>query len=321
MTDSMHQQLLGHLLGALDDAEQERVDARLECDQQWCAGLTQWRQRLAPLEAIRPDIEPPAGLAARTCRFVAACMPTPADVLSQRPPLKMSPDLTPPSRTARFSWSDLAVVALLLVTAAATLLPAIYNSRFQTQVAACQNGLQQFGASLAQYGYHHGDTLPRLANNGRLTPAGVIAAGRFKDGYLTDRRQAVYPDVWLATQGIVPAALPAGGRIVNVNQSPEASFREVNYWPGTWRDGTVDARRLPPSPADMPLLADAPSADMPGQMLASHGGRGRNVWFEDGHGNFQASPAPRDVVETALSGSTPPSPAGIFAPIVFVNGR
>jgi hypothetical protein len=319
MTDSTHQQLLGHLLGALDDADQQRVDERLEHDQEWSEGLAQWRRRLAPLEAVRPDIEPPSGLAARTCRFVASCLPMRADALSPR--WRMSPDETPPSRVARFNWCDVAVMALLLVTAAATVLPALYSSRFQARVAACQNGLQQFGASLAQYGHHHGDVLSRLADNGRLTPAGVAATGGFKDGFLTGRGQAVCPDAWLASQGIVPASLPAGGRIVTFGQSPGMQTWNVNYWPGTWRDGTASDLRHPPSQADMPLLADAPSADMPGQTPASHGGRGRNVWFEDGHGNFQPSPAPHDVVDRVLSGGVRPSPGRISAPIVFVNGR
>jgi hypothetical protein len=327
MSDFVHQQLLGHLLGALDDAEQERVDDRLEHDQQWCEGLTQWRHRLAPLEAMRPEFEPPPGLASRTCRFVASCMPTPVDVLAQQRPRGMSPDLTPPSRTSRFSRCDVAVVALLLVTAVATLLPAIHSSRFQSRVAACQNGLQQFGASLVQYGHQHGTALSRLASNGHLTPAGVTAAEHFSDGFLTDRQQAVCSDAWLASQGIVPVSLPKtgslpkGGRIVTLNQSPGPQTWEVNYWPGTWRDGTDGGQRLPPSLADLPLLADAPSADMPGQTLASHGGRGRNVWFEDGHSTFQPSPAPRDVVDRVLSVSNTPSPAPFSAPIVFVNGR
>jgi hypothetical protein len=319
MNDSTQRQLLGYLLGALDDAEQQRVDERVEYDRECCEGLTQWRRRLAPLEAVRPDFEPPPGLAARTCRFVASYIPRRADVLASR--WKMSPDQTPPSRASRFTWSDVAVVALLLITATATLLPAIYSSRFQSRVAACQNGLQQFGASLAQYSHQRGDSLSRLANNGRLTSAGVAATGWFKDSFLAANERTICPDAWLATQGVVPVSLPARGRIVDLRQSPKAQTWNVSYCPGTWQDGTANGPPLPPPQADMPLLADAPSANLPGQTLASHGGRGRNVWFEDGHGTFEPSPASHDMVDCVLSGGNIPLTGGISAPIIFVNGR
>ena len=71
-SDPLHQQLLGHLLGALDDDEQEWVESRLERDEEYRRQWMEWRRRLAPLLAMRPDCEPPPGLAEQTCRFVAA---------------------------------------------------------------------------------------------------------------------------------------------------------------------------------------------------------------------------------------------------------
>ena len=76
-TDPMHQQLLGHLLGALDDDEQEWVEARLEHDEEYRRRWVELRRRLAPLLAVRPDFEPPPGLAERTCRLVASFAPVP----------------------------------------------------------------------------------------------------------------------------------------------------------------------------------------------------------------------------------------------------
>ena len=62
-SDPLHQQLLGHLLGALDDDEQEWVESRLERDEEYRRQWMEWRRRLAPLLAMRPDCEPPPGLA------------------------------------------------------------------------------------------------------------------------------------------------------------------------------------------------------------------------------------------------------------------
>ena len=58
----MHQQLLGHLLGALDDDEHARVDARLEHDAEYCRELARWRQRLGPIGGDAARFRAAAGL-------------------------------------------------------------------------------------------------------------------------------------------------------------------------------------------------------------------------------------------------------------------
>ncbi len=76
MTDPVQEQLLGHLLGALDDSEQEQVAVRLRSEPEFREQLALVRSRLEPLSAARCDFLPPPGLAERTCRFVAtACTP------------------------------------------------------------------------------------------------------------------------------------------------------------------------------------------------------------------------------------------------------
>ena len=46
MTDSVREQLLGYLLGALEDSEQQEVETRLKDDPQWHRELTLIRNRL-----------------------------------------------------------------------------------------------------------------------------------------------------------------------------------------------------------------------------------------------------------------------------------
>ncbi len=93
----------------------------------------------------------------------------------------MSPEPPFPTRAAALAWRDVAAVAVLMVTFVALLLPAIYSSRFQARLAACQNNLRQFGLALAEYSHDHGDAVSRLAAGGRLTGAGVFAAGVIDD--------------------------------------------------------------------------------------------------------------------------------------------
>jgi len=234
-------------------------------------------------------------------------------------------------------WLDMAAVAVLLVTAAVLILPAIGHSRLQARLATCQDGLRQFGLALTDYGRHQGSALSRLANNGRLTRAGVLAAGLLRDGYLTDSRRTLCPDAWLAAQGVLPRTSPVatqmanregfppavsgiGPRLVSGSPSSGVSDRRSD-WPGAWRDGTTDGGRQAASPAEVPLLADAPSADLPGQGLPSHGGRGRNVFFEDGRIVFLPTATPVGATDAFLSRSEDAAAYGISAPIVLVSGH
>ena len=70
MTDSVQEQLLGHLLGALDDSEQESVETQLQCDPQLRRELEKARRLLEPLDEAREAFTPPSGLAEHTCRLV-----------------------------------------------------------------------------------------------------------------------------------------------------------------------------------------------------------------------------------------------------------
>ena len=70
MTDSVQEQLLGHLLGALDDSEQESVETQLQRDPRLRRELEEARRFLEPLEQEREAFTPPPGLAEQTCRFI-----------------------------------------------------------------------------------------------------------------------------------------------------------------------------------------------------------------------------------------------------------
>lgn len=349
MTDPIDEQLLGHLLGVLDDHEQQSLDARLEHNEELCRELAAWRRRLAPLEALRPDDEPPPGLAQRTCRLVAAYASVTANS-HLAPKCRMSPRPVPPGRSTQVGWFDMVAGAVLSFVAVALVVPAIQSSRFDARLAACQNGLRQFGTALTQYSNYQRDRLTQLANNQRLTNAGLVAASRMKDVYAANSHSAV-SDAWLAAQGelggtrradallagsltparpfsnvpLLPSEKIGTGRLTTdtdavATVSGEAAIpissrilRVVDDccedWPGAWRNGTTGSLRTPLSPADSPLLADAPSADVPGHDLPSHGGRGRNVFYADGRTDFQLRSASRD---TSLS-------AGVSAPIIFVG--
>ncbi len=276
MSDPLDQQLLGHLLDALDDDEQETLDARLERDVQCCRRLAGWRQRLSSLETMRPDFEPPRGLAERTCRYVAACMPA---VAARKRTPRMTPEPTTPGPANAVRWPDLVAVVLVLMAATAVLFPAIANSRSQSRVAMCQAGLRQFGLALVQYSDQHRKPFGQLVVGGQLTGIGASAVQRLRDVYSRENPHDLCSDGWLAAQGVL-------GSVKQTSNSPAPQPPCGDDWLGTRRNGTNDEWQLPLIATSKPLLADAPGADLPGQPLESHEGRGRNVFFEDGHVAF-----------------------------------
>jgi prepilin-type processing-associated H-X9-DG protein len=305
----------------LDDDEEQNVDSCLEHDQPWQRELALWRQRLAPLEALRPDFEPPPGLAERTCRYVAACMPLPAKARRSR--WRMSPHPVPPHRVARIRGLDVAVVVTLLVTLGAMVPPAIHSSRYEARVASCQADLRQFGQALTDHSQRQGQALSQLAYQGQLTRTGVFAAQLLQDAYLTTTHRTLCPDAWLAVQGLLRGSSRAARLKLQdpAIQPAPAQVAMAGDCSGTWLEGATDGWRSPLSTATPPLLADSPSADLSGQRFPSHGGRGRNVLFEDGHAEFLPASESTGIADWFLSGDEDAENPDVSPSIVLVNGR
>ncbi len=117
----------------------------------------------------------------------------------------------------------------------------------------------------------------------------------------------VRPTGWLK---LGPASLPGRRR--------RFAAHSTRDWLGLWRNGMTDGESDPP-PAATAVLADAPSADSPGQALDCHDGQGRNMFYGDGHVDFLPCSAPCDASETLLSGGDAASGPRVTVPIKFVG--
>src|SRR5262249_35213982 len=115
-------------------------------------------------------LQPPPGLAARTCRFVAAHTAepviTPAGALAYQVA----------DREWRFNWSDFIAAAAVLVAAAALFFPALSFSRFQAQIATCQNQLRLIGFGMQGYSDLQADhSFPGPEATGNRAATGIVA--------------------------------------------------------------------------------------------------------------------------------------------------
>jgi hypothetical protein len=299
---NVEQQLLGYLLGALDDAEQDAMEEELQRDSQLREQLVMLRQRLEPLRDMRgEDDDPPAGLARRTCELVVAYAATHSEqspAMLPPPPLvpggasPVAPPVGPWGAGRPWTWPDLTVVAGIVLAALAVIFPAIQSSRFRAQLFTCQDHLRQLGQSLTQYSVRHRGVFPQVPQQGTLAAAGVYAPVLLGDGFLDDKRWVLCPSSPLAADS--QFRVPSLDELRSAQGAELARLRAVmggsyGYSLGYTEDGRYrPTRNL--GRAHFALMADAPSHSLPGYQSLNHGGRGQNVLFEDGHVTFLTSP-------------------------------
>src|SRR5688572_19191365 len=94
------EQLLGYLLGALEDPEREQVERELAVNARLRDELAEIKAALdkVGLSDSPEPVEPPAGLAERTCQFIAE--------QSQQPVVSLAPDRDAGSGYRSYTLTD-----------------------------------------------------------------------------------------------------------------------------------------------------------------------------------------------------------------------
>jgi hypothetical protein len=274
----MREQLLGYLLDALEDDERQQVEKHLGQDPQLARELGLLRRGLEPLAADAEHHEPPADLARRTCDFVAY----------RRVVVSMKESGETPS-----SWKlqDLAVAAGIFIAATLLLFPAVRHSRFQAQLAGCQENLRKIGFALNSYSQQHGQYFPYVPPKSKLATPGAYAPLLVEAGYYDNPEGFDCP-------GSDPAAIaerggssPAMADVLSAvgNQLDRLRQRMGGSYAMTigHRDsqGEYQGTRNLQRP-HFALLADSPIENASRFQSSNHGGKGQNVLFEDGHVEF-----------------------------------
>lgn len=334
MTHRVREQILGYLLGALDDSEMEQVEARLRADPAYGRELARVRRQLEDLEMAADECQPPPGLVQRTCDFVFAHVRCARPRSVPAEPKRLSPHAAAPHWTGRVGWLDVTVAALIFVVAGLVTLPAIQGSRFQSRLITCQDNLRQLGLSLGEYSHRNGEYFPRIPLKGRLAAAGIYAPTLTHDGYLTEPHRVLCPES--------PQSEQRDFRVPSIEELQTACDREVarlrqqmggsyGYCLGHVEHGVfVPTRNL--CRKYFAIMADAPSNNLPERQSANHGGLGQNVLFEDGHVEFAATSQPTEGADDIFANDDHVVALGVHcndsviapsgtAPIIFVSYR
>jgi hypothetical protein len=274
----MRDHLLGYLLGALDSPETDQLEDHLATDRQLQAELELLRSGLEPLDADRDSIEPPVGLAARTCLLI-----------SKYTEVSPAPVTEPSERQAamagRWRLSDFAVAASVLIAATLFFLPALSNSRSNAQLLACQNNLKDLNLGLVNYSRQNNDLFPEIPLKGKMAAAGAYAPQLFDAGYVQNRNTVVCPSSTLADDRAF--TVPTQKELMSAEGEHLTELRRKMGGSYGYTLGYQDASHTYHPTRNKAreryaLMADTPNLNSEHFQSANHGGDGQNVLFEDG---------------------------------------
>ena len=302
----MQEQLVGYLLGALDEGEHREIEQLVACNPQWAAECTRIERSLAPLKEDDEEFAPPPRLATLTVALVAAQaekeslhreMTYQAKLVESPTEYSTSADdrPTPASlsrssfesnpRSIRFSLADAIVAACICAAAAVLFVPAIANSRQQAAILGCQNNLRQLGTALVSYSRQHHGNFPVVPLSSNLGVSGIYAPMLKEAGLVENDKVFVCAGSPLAGEKFeVPTTdkiLAADDKELNVLQRNLGG--SYGYAFGYVDDDGRYQPNINRGRSQFALVADAPSLHLEDGRSANHGGRGQNVLLEDGH--------------------------------------
>jgi len=291
----MREELIGHLLGALEPSDSKQVETALADPQSGVSlrhDLEQLQLALQPLAYDRDLMRPPVGLADRTMRFIAEHEAASQSTASQatgsqaRPmPRPMSDsDAAARGRGGR-AWIDRVIVAATSLAALVLLAPLLLDSIAQSRARRAERNLLKTSGALQGYADAH-RVFPTPPGSGPLSRAGLYAPTLVSEHRLVaDDGTLLCPDTMLSRSGTfrVPSLeeLSAAVGTPQFEELMRTMGGDYGYTLGH-RDATgvlqpnLDRRR-----EHHPVMADAP--DEGGEKSDNHPDGIHHVLFEDGH--------------------------------------
>jgi len=308
----MRDELVGYLLGALDEEQRARVETSLRADVRLREDMERMGRGLHVLTGAgdTPWVDPPDGLVERTCDFVfgqggaraaspgseaAGSAPTPSS--EQRHGVPAGMELTCEPASGRTSWSvvDAFVVAGVCLTAALLFAPALITSRITAQRQLCASRLRELGQAFEIYSDQHQGNLPIVAASGSQAFAGVYAPILRDRGLLPDSQYLLCPEAVHSQQLPSELAMPT---LSQIDQAAPNDWRLYSNTAGgnfayalpylNERGEHTTRKNLRRS--NIAILGDVvhlPASGASAAREGRHGGQGANVLFQDGTVRYQ----------------------------------
>lgn len=294
----MRHELVGYVLGALDDAEKQQLDEQLSKNGDLESEMQLLRKGVEPLAYDARNMEPPQGLAQRTCEYIEQRR---LNVATQYPAGAFAGDVIEGGyyRAGDRRWTlvDVVVAAVVVISLGALVFPAVNRSRLNAQIAVCQNKLSQIGTALSDYGKHRHGILPEIPQSGRLAVAGIYAPKLLEDGIVADPQLFVCDASESRCQERAEA-IPAWGKLVELEQSNGDQLDKVlasmggsyAYNLGYEAEGKIQTVSLGNrSRPTFVIIADTPCPQRGYSQSSNHVGDGQNVLYEDLHVGYVTS--------------------------------
>jgi hypothetical protein len=274
---AMHENLVGYLLGSLDEATTRQVEAHLHSNPDARRQLVLLKHALSPLAADADAPAPPPGLAGRTLALIGE----PVSANMPRAPRE------PAAPATRAWWRrvDVAVTATLLIFTVAAAAPLVYQLQRTHARMACQSNLRDFYVALATYRDQRG-SYPDLTHESPRNVAGIVVPMLSDAGVLPATFSVRCPGVGNHLGCTV--TLAGLRNMTDQEFQMQAPNLAMCYaFALGYRDdaGAYHAPWLLPADS-LPILADSPPSDGIPSNSANHDGTGQNVLFLDGHFRF-----------------------------------
>ena len=313
--------LIGYVLGAIEDDERFRIEKALQDDPCLYHELEKIQRDIQALDMelddhssqdclsfstpeTFPSMEmqgsvrdsrgsessPPPGLARRTSAWIAAL---PARVLNPLPSnCSFSSTCDWLGKSSAWSLRDFAGLAIAGLIMGMIIIPAISFSREHSREISCQNNLRNVGHGLLRRAESFGGQLMEIPNEECLAVAGAYAPSLLESGFVEEPSQFLC--LGKRTSGN-RYDIPTFDQMRAAEQDELLQLQEQAGGDYAFNIGYFeDQSYVPPkilNRSQHVVLADAPSINLPGRASDHHGNRGQNVLFEDGRTAFLTTPA------------------------------
>ena len=284
MNDPSKEDLLGFVLGALEESEHQAIQQRIEIDPQLEDQLEELKSSMAPLEHLGVPSDQRPGLARRTIEALAIVQNE--ESKDRRHQVVLSEPREQIGHQSNWSFSDILVTLAVCGVLIALVFPAMAYTRNQAQLSECQNNLRTMGVAFHTYSNIHDGKFPEVPSTGNLATSGIFAP-MLKDAELISDADLVCAGVDRENTLVIPSVdqirsctntqqLERMKRIMSGDYGYSLGYMENSKH--VWPRNLGRAFRI--------ISADSPSSNLEGRRSANHGGRGQNCLFEDGHWQF-----------------------------------